>query len=235
MKLLVWNIRQGGGSRHPRIVESILSHRPDVIALIEFVPGRVASLAGSLRSAGFDHQLCTARKGLNYAVCVFSKTSIHTLPSGIPTLDDSGLYLEVNVRAYQFKLCVLHAPAQVPRIRAFLDAVVQAAAKNVLDPVLFVGDFHTGVGPADGPMRNFGDVARFRAILATGFTDAWRHICGARREYTYTSRETGKAYRIDHALASPALLPRIRDCRYSHRERDAGVSDHSLLLVEIEA
>jgi hypothetical protein len=57
---------------------------------------------------------------------------------------------------------------------------------------------------------------------------------GARREYTYTFPRTGQAYRIDHALASPSLLPRIRDCRYSHRERDDGVSDHSLLLVEIE-
>jgi exodeoxyribonuclease-3 len=234
MKLLVWNIRQGGGSQRPRIVECILSHHPDLIALIEFDPGRVASLAESLRSAGFSHQLSTTRHGLNYAVCVLSKTSIHTSPSGIPTLDDSGLYLEVGVRAHQFTLCVLHAPTQVPRMRAFLDAVVQAAAKNVLVPVIFVGDFNTGIGPADGPTGNFGGVDRFRAILATGFTDAWRHICGARREYTYTFPRTGQAYRIDHALASPSLLPRIRDCRYSHRERDDGVSDHSLLLVEIE-
>jgi exonuclease III len=44
----------------------------------------------------------------------------------------------------------------------------------------------------------------------------------------------GESFRIDHALASPGLLPGIRDCRYSHDERDDGVSDHSSLLVDVE-
>ena len=40
--------------------------------------------------------------------------------------------------------------------------------------------------------------------------------------------------RLDHAFATPALLPRITACRYSHAEREAKVSDHSALILEIK-
>jgi exonuclease III len=145
------------------------------------------------------------------------------------------LWLEVVVPAHRFSFGVVHAPVG-PRIRtkAFLSALVQVAIRSVGDPFLFVGDFNTGIGPADGPMNNYGDVDRFMAIQETGFSDIWRHINADLIEHTYTNLQTGKRYRIDHALASLRLLPRIRDCRYSHLERDSGASDHSVLLVEIE-
>ena len=40
-------------------------------------------------------------------------------------------------------------------------------------------------------------------------------------------------YRLDHALVSPPLLPRVCDVHYSHAEREAGISDHSSLIVEL--
>ena len=41
------------------------------------------------------------------------------------------------------------------------------------------------------------------------------------------------AYRLDHALVSPVLFPQLRDVRYSHAERETGVSDHSSLILEL--
>jgi hypothetical protein len=38
---------------------------------------------------------------------------------------------------------------------------------------------------------------------------------------------------VDHAFATPSLMPRITSCRYSHVEREAGISDHSVVIVEI--
>ena len=235
MKLLVWNIQQGGGRRRDRIADTIIAHDPDIVALIEFVPTTAEPLLQPLRLAGFEHQICTKRNGFDYAVCVLAKTPITTRPSGIPTLDDSGLWLEVAVPAYGFSFGVVHAPVGPrTRMKAYLDAVVQVASSRTGDPFLFVGDFNTGVGPGDGPINNYGDVDRFTAIQGAGFTDAWRHMHGDLVEHTYTFPRTGKRYRIDHALASPALLSRIHCCRYSHDERLDRLSDHSVLLVEIE-
>jgi len=43
MKILVWNIQQGGGSRKSRIADRIKSHDPDVIVLIEFAANKADS------------------------------------------------------------------------------------------------------------------------------------------------------------------------------------------------
>ena len=57
-------------------------------------------------------------------------------------------------------------------------------------------------------------------------------------EYTWYSTlkggVRGNGFRLDHAFATPRLAPRVKACRYSHVERDAGVSDHSMVLVEME-
>lgn len=181
-----------------------------------------------------NDQICTTPNGFNHAMCVFSKTSISTRICGIPTLDDSGLWLEITVPAHRLSFGVVHLPTKPPKMKAHLDALIQIGSLRAADPFLFVGDFNTGIGPADGPLKNFGDVDRFAALQGKGFTDAWRHFHADRTEYTYTWPRSGKSYRIDHALASPSLLSRIRDCRYSHDERESKTSDHSALLVEIE-
>ena len=186
-----------------------------------------------LRGAGYDHQISTTAVGSNHPICVLSKTPITTVPSENPLLRDSGLWLEINVQEHRFSFGVVHVPTKTrPAMKAFLSALVEIASINIDDPLLLIGDFNTGIGPADGPLNNFGDVDRFVALQGTGFSDAWRHIHGDKIEHTWC--RGAKSYRIDHALTSPALASRIRDCRYSHLERDSGASDHSALLVEIE-
>jgi len=41
-------------------------------------------------------------------------------------------------------------------------------------------------------------------------------------------------FRVDHAFATPSLVPRVNGCWYSHAERESGTSDHSMLIVEID-
>jgi len=112
---------------------------------------------------------------------------------------------------------------------AYLGAIVQVCSENVGD--LLVGDFNTGIGSQDGPSTSFGGMDRLMALQNCGFTDEWRWFHGNRMGHTWSRH--GKAWRIDHALASPGLLPRIRSCRYSHQERIDAVSDHSIVIIEI--
>lgn len=55
---------------------------------------------------------------------------------------------------------------------------------------------------------------------------------GEVREFSWFSHE-GRGVRIDHALASGGLWPRVLGARYEHAVRESGVSDHAALVVEI--
>jgi len=68
---------------------------------------------------------------------------------------------------------------------------------------------------------------------AIGFRDLWRHRYPDGREFTWYSHR-GNGFRIDHAFLSPSLAARAGVIRYSHEERLAGLSDHSVLLLDLQ-
>ena len=47
------------------------------------------------------------------------------------------------------------------------------------------------------------------------------------------TRGNNNGFRLDHALTSRSLDARITNVRYSHAEREAGVTDHSVMVVEV--
>jgi exodeoxyribonuclease-3 len=65
----------------------------------------------------------------------------------------------------------------------------------------------------------------------------WLHHNRA-TEWTWYSKlkggTHGNGFWIDHAFATPTLRQRITSCLYSHDEREAGVSDHSIVIAEVE-
>ncbi|HXE62140.1 MAG TPA: endonuclease/exonuclease/phosphatase family protein [Bryobacteraceae bacterium] len=232
MKLLVWNIRQGGGPRQERIATSIAAHDADLIALIEFVPSTALPLLARLREAGLEHQTCAEKNGHDHTICVLSKAPITARQSESSLLNGCGLWLEVCVPDRGFSAGIVHVPTKGNQKRHYCDALVDVAERRCRDPFVFAGDFNTGRHPEDGDLQSLGCVDRFESMQNAGFRDAWRHFHGDRKESTFAVK--GKEYRIDHALASAGLIPRLTACRYSHEERSAGESDHSVLLFEIE-
>ena len=54
------------------------------------------------------------------------------------------------------------------------------------------------------------------------------------REFSWFSHE-GRGVRIDHALASTSLAPRVLGARYDHRVRAQGLSDHAAMVVDISS
>lgn len=231
MKLLVWNIEQGGGPRQERIATSIAAHDADLVALIEFVPSTASPLLARLRGAGLQHHVCSERNGQDYAICVLANTPVKTRLSGSSLLNGCGLWLEVCVPARGFSAGIVHVPTKGNQKRPYCDALVEVAEKRCRDAFVFAGDFNTGRHPEDGDLRSLGCVDRFKSMQKAGFRDAWRHFHGDRKESTFAVK--GKEYRIDHALVSAGLIRRLTACRYSHEERSAGESDHSVLLFEI--
>lgn len=52
------------------------------------------------------------------------------------------------------------------------------------------------------------------------------------REFTWYSKPWNNGFRLDHALVSRSLDAKITEVRYSHAEREAGVTDQSIMVVQ---
>jgi exonuclease III len=56
MRLLAWNIRQGGGSRLARIADALAHHEADILVLSEYRGGEAAArLRATLKVLGYRH------------------------------------------------------------------------------------------------------------------------------------------------------------------------------------
>jgi exonuclease III len=56
MRLLAWNIRQGGGSRLARIADALAHHEADILVLSEYRGGEAAARSrATLKVLGYRH------------------------------------------------------------------------------------------------------------------------------------------------------------------------------------
>jgi exonuclease III len=151
-----------------------------------------------------------------------------------------GGYLEAGIESRNLIIAGVYVPVirAVPLAekRRFWSMLHAAALRNVDLPYLVTGDWNTGDFPLDketpgGPLSCWRE---FRRMKELGFDEAWRTLNGERREYTWRSNR-GTGFRIDHAFVSPGLGRRLVAAQYSHREREAKISDHSLMIVDLTA
>ena len=125
-------------------------------------------------------------------------------------------------------------------------------ARSLLDsglPAMLIGDFN--VIPTDTdvykPERWLKDAlfspearAKFQKLLEQGWTDALRSLFSEDRVYTFwpywrNAFERDAGIRIDHALLSPALAPRLKGAGVDRTPRGwEKTSDHAPTWVELE-
>jgi len=245
MNLIAWNIQHGGGLRLPRIVEEITAYDPDLIALTEYRAGPGVALCAAMKERGLPYVETTNPPGNRNGIAVFSRGPIRLKPCPAPP-ESEVRWLDIDLPEYGFGIGVLHimaagssvkSPCTVAKTRLW-DAVLAAAEARLHEPHLLVGDWNTGAHQLDESGKTFICAGHFAKLAELGWTDLWRHDNPGVTEYTWYSKLKGGArrngFRVDHAFATPALMPRVSSCRYSHKERDAGVSDHSMTIVEVE-
>jgi exodeoxyribonuclease III len=245
MKLLTWNIRHGGGKRLVGIADAIANHAPDIIALTEYrsVPGDI--LCGDLGARGWPHVVTTAPEGSENGICVLARTAMRGKHGQLVPPANAARWLDVEIPAYGLALAALHIPtaSHVAGERAaktktqFWNAVLHAAKARAKTPFMLVGDFNTGAHRVDEVGKTFHCAAHFGNLCEIGWTDVWRHQHPSALEYSWYSKGKNgllmNGFRIDHVFVTASLLPRIGECRYSHAEREAGISDHSIMMVEM--
>jgi exonuclease III len=231
MRLLAWNIRQGGGSRLARIADALTRHEADILVLSEYRGGASATrLLEALNALGYAYVTALAPPPRFSGVLVAARC---------PFLEDGGMgtglsepYRVVSVEFAAFRLIGIYMPNLLAKI-PYWEALITALKDKAGEHALAVGDFNTCRPYLDEAGAIDKTAYYMDRIAEIGFCDLWRRRNPALREYSWFSTR-GNGFRIDHAFLSDGLAARAGTICYSHEERLAGISDHSPLILEFQ-
>lgn len=232
MRLATWNIRAGGGKRLAAIADSILDANLDVIVLTEFrlKPGQ--ELLERLAQQGFSATY-EEIEGNHNCTCIFSKIP---LESGTAYRRAKGKHRWTEVGCPQTGLTILGVhmpnPGEEWSRPQFWDQLEHFAKKKAKFPSVILGDLNAALGEDCQPSVE-STKSHILRLTKLGWMDAWRHMNSDSFEYTwYSHRNNG--FRIDYCFVSPGLKARIMKAWHHHAVREDRLSDHSMLIVELD-
>jgi exonuclease III len=252
-KILTWNLRHGGGSRRmPEITLTLLEHAADIVVLTEWRKATGGQISGVLADHGLRHQHSTNPPPGCNGVLVASRhpvvvrdENLEGLFAATKAAGSTGLathkkarnrrLIEAEVPHLGMTVIGVHVPPDGPGTgrEAVFQAAVASARNRREEGCVLIGDLNAGRHYLDETGATF-TCTRLMGELATlGYVDAWRAEHAEKREFSWFSHE-GEGFRIDHALVSRALSHRVRSCWYSHSERERNLSDHSVMVLDLE-
>ena len=234
LRLLAWNIRQGGGKRLSAITAALAQHEADVLVISEYRGGESGErLRAALAGIGYGHVTApTPPSSGGNGVLIAAR-----LP-----FDDDGPVSDAvpdpcrMVRAYfgALRIYGIYMPNLLKKAPYWEALIAALAAESLQAEALAIGDFNACRAYVDEPGAIDVCAHYMDGVEAIGFCDLWRRRYPEGREFSWYSTR-GNGFRIDHAFLSPALTARAGEIRYSHEERLRGPSDHSALILDLEA
>lgn len=248
MRVVGWNIRAGGGRRVEMIAAQLCAWAPDVVALCEFrATPASCRLAEVLAAQGLAFQETAVDLSLpsRNGLLVASRWPLRRIRMKHAPAEPCR-WLLVRVDApLPFTLAAMHIPLTVSgRKTAYLDAVQRLTHHWRRGPALFIGDTNSGRPDIDEESPVFGPnmTTWFDAMDRRGWADAFRHLHGDTRVYTWYSPNRGNGFRLDQAFINRQLLPRLRQAGYEWGQPvdvavpspRASLSDHAALLVDFD-
>jgi exodeoxyribonuclease III len=231
MRLLAWNIRQGGGSRLPRIADALKRKDADILVLSEYRGGPSAPrLCAALDALGYRHATTLAPPPNRNGVLIAARCPFRELGAVAAALPEP--YRMVSVEFAAFRLSGIYMPNLLAKV-PYWEALIAALSSESTARALAIGDFNTCRAYVDEAGAIDATAHYMDRIEGIGFCDLWRRRRPEGREYSWFSTR-GNGFRIDHAFLSHDLAARAAAIGYSHEERIAGLSDHSPLILELE-
>ena len=228
LKILSWNIQQGGGSRLAKILKAIQQMDAQIIVLSEFHNNDSGlKIRTSLIKLGYLHQVVGQTDPATNTVGIFSK-----LPSGSALFENADVtYSHGLVRAdfSAFRLYGGYFPHKKKH------KLFEFLLNDELDdeiPSILVGDLNTGKNYIDQKGNSFWYTEQLESLEERGFLDAFRHINGPVAEFSWYSHQ-GNGYRYDHSYVDQQLKGIIKGCYYKHEYREDKCSDHSPMILEL--
>jgi exodeoxyribonuclease III len=238
LRILLWNLLHGGGKRIPALVDAALRHEPDVCVLTESRATTVEHVTAMLAEHGLSHHLASDTPPRKNGVLVAGRTPL-VRRAGPDGQIYQQRWVEADLPECGFQIVACHIPPKisigVEQKAAFWSTLLGYAADAVDRPALIVGDLNTGAPYRDEHRATLYCADQFLQLEGLGWVDAWRRFHGpARKEWSWVfPRRRSYGYRLDHAFCTPPLAERLMACRYSHAERQARISDHSLMLIDL--
>lgn len=252
LRVLGWNILHGGSSRRlPHIALEMVLHDPDVVVITEFRRTLGGQVLAVLADRGLVHVDEAGEPGRGNRTVIVSRFPMDRVESAESTALPACLVRRVLVRRLRIAPgdgsgpldSILLTAAHLPDDWTPSDALT-GWAWLVGHAIGVRGENHAIVGDLNGS-RDRGQaggsprhVAHAMGRLWTaGYRDAFLEGGGekttvSRPETTWKSH-WGHELRLDHAILSASLSPRLLGAKYSHSPRLEGVSDHSGVVVEL--
>jgi len=227
LKVLSWNIRQGGGTRVLKITRKIAEFAAEVVVLSEFRNNDSgAKIRSQLLSSGYRFQQVTNAKSSVNSVALFSKLPCNTVlyPHSDPEYGHNILSAEYEA----FTVYGMYLPHKKRHV--LFDLLIAEAKKP--QPGIMVGDFNSGKNYVDQKGNSFWYEEKLLELEKLNYTDAFRLINGQVKEYSWFSHQ-GNGYRYDHSYIDDSLSPITKNCFYLHNWREEGLSDHSPMVLEL--
>lgn len=228
LKILSWNIQQGGGSRMIKIVKAIQKMEAQIVVLSEFHNNDAGTkLRNNLTKLGYIHQVVGPTHDATNTVGIFSK-----LPAGSAIFDKADpVYNHGMVRADfpAFRLYGAYFPHK-KKHRLFEFLLEQELDDSI--PSILVGDLNTGKNYIDQKGDSFWYTEQLQSLEERGFLDAFRLINGDVKEYSWYSHQ-GNGYRYDHSYVDNNLKGLVKNCYYLHEYREDKCADHSPMILEL--
>ncbi len=234
MKLLSWNIRQGGGTRREKICAALKEHQPDIVTLQEYrrnAAGR--EIAERLNKMGLNHQYAAETKAeKDNTIFIASHLPFQAGnfmgEDAVPDIIEASF----DIDGKNLILLAVHFPQKKPQIPLF-DAIADDSAGLLAEKCILIGDLNCGVPFEDSDSKTFYATRQFQKLLSIGWVDAWRSRHKEAKEFTWTSVRTGNRFRYDQCLASEGANLEIQSIEYDHTVREQNISDHSLIVCEL--
>jgi len=240
LKIITYNICEGGEDRIPQIEAVIAREEPHLVALTEANSRRkVRDLA---RSLDMEHFVGSARSGFHVA-WLYCLPTRRIRSHNAPVLAKTLVGLEAEWEGAPLYAFATHLASRwddttpLAEIAFILDVVrpflgenlVLVGDLNALAPGERVGPPPPGIGPRPGTLDGDPRPVIQRALDA-GLVDCYRRMNGTAPGYTYTAEHPW--LRIDYILASPSMAARLAGCDVVTSPPTDRASDHLPVSAE---
>lgn len=235
IKILAWNILHGGGTaRRPGIVLALLRHAPDVIVLTEFRGTQGGQIAAALADHGYDHHVTTPNPGRANGILIASKEPVELRSEFRCAKAFAGRFLDAVLPERGVLITGVHIPddSRPGDKAAYWQMLLELGRARLQEQWVVMGDLNSGRPGIDEDGRTLACAQLLGQFATLGYRDAWRDKNLGSTERSWYSH-VGTGFRIDAAFVSPSLSDKVRSAAFSHVEREEGISDHSLLVVEL--
>ncbi len=243
MRIVSWNICNGGGSRSGHISKQLTDLSPDIVGLLEFrdTPPSQSILA-SLKNDGLIYQYSTIdpKHPTFNRLLIAARNPIELQATSVhPEL---GRWLHVSVEdplnLHLFLLCVPNRDKTGIKYE-FHKSVVKTLPLFAEIPALAFGDTNTGIPGIDeeSPFFNKQEGEWFNKLERIGWIDLWRKRNPDRKQYTWHNYASGAGFRLDQVFGTNAILNHVHDVRYDWLappvDKFRGPSDHAALIIDL--